>query len=67
MACPKSLVSNSKELIWLEAGLTVAAAPDKHLLQFSQMRALLSKVFTTHFEPLHLIVCFWGFFFLLTC
>lgn len=49
----KRFVSNGKELIWLGVGLTVAVARDKHLLQYSQMRTLLSKVFTAHFEPLH--------------
>lgn len=49
----KRLVSNGKELIWLRVRLTVAVAHDKHLLQYSQMRTLLSRVFTAHFEPRH--------------
>ena len=49
----KSFVSNGKELIWLRVGLTVAVARGKHLLQYSQRRTLLSKVFTAHFEPVH--------------
>lgn len=59
----KRLVSNGKELIWLGVGLTVAVAHDKHLLQYSQMRTLLSKVFTAHFEPVH-FTCGFIFFFL---
>lgn len=63
VACPwkKRLVSNGKELTWLGVRLTVAVAHDKHLLQYSQMRTLLSKVFTAHFEPVH-FTC--GFIFL---
>lgn len=46
----RRLVSKGKEVIWLGVGLTVAVAHDKHLLQYSQMRTLLSKLFTAHFE-----------------
>lgn len=52
----KRLVSKGKEVIWLGVGLTVAVAHGKHLLQYSQMRTLLSELFTTHFEPFPLLV-----------
>lgn len=52
----KRLVSKDKEVIWLRVGLTVAVAHDKHLLQYSWMRTLLSKLFTAHFEPFTLLV-----------
>lgn len=52
----KRLVSKGKEVIWLGVRLTVAVAHDKHLLQYSQMRTLLSKLFTAHFELFTLLV-----------
>lgn len=57
----KRLVSKGKKVIWLGVELTVAVAPDKHLLQYSQLRILLSKLFTAHFEPFtSLVVLFFS-------